>query len=306
MKMAVSYININKQADKSLAELLNLGRRYVAGIDSLYPKYREACNRNSSLYTAEAMEKQKQEAKREYRAQLLNTFNEMWMDVGVEIDLMRDALAAWVSEPGDPAFLAQISAYKDFDLSLSKTELEALVEGAAGNYVALRCLDTLAHKSGFRVNIPSVNDFGRDLDQIRMDFWNLRLYGPVGDGDVLDLLPDAVSYSGMQMGAPTVTQATMAWQGARNLDKRLEEIKGRWANSVQPMVTVTEDVYGADQQDTQEEADRIKAEKEENRTTSENVTVESSGTDGVDLARKLGNDLVQGQAQVVKGLGHYL
>lgn len=306
MKMAVSYININKQADKSLAELINLGRRYVATIDALYPKYRADCNRNASLYTAEALDNQRKEAKKEYSIQLLNTFNELWRDVGVEVDLMRETLACWVSEPGDPAFLAQISAYKDFGLTLSKTELEALVEGAAGNYVALRCLDTLAHKSGFRVNIPSVNDFGRDLDQIRMDFWNLRLYGPVGDGDVLDLLPDAVSYSGMQMGAPTVTQATMAWQGARNLDKRLEEIKGRWANSVQPMVTVTEDVYGADQQDTQEEADRIKAEKEETRTTSENVTVESSDTDGVELARKMGQEIAQGQAKVVNGLTNYM
>ena len=306
MKMAVSYININKQADKSLAELINLGRRYVATIDALYPKYRADCNRNASLYTAEALDNQRKEAKKEYSIQLLNTFNELWRDVGVEVDLMRETLACWVSEPGDPAFLAQISAYKDFGLTLSKTELEALVEGAAGNYVALRCLDTLAHKSGFRVNIPSVNDFGRDLDQIRMDFWNLRLYGPVGDGDVLDLLPDAVSYSGMQMGAPTVTQATMAWQAARNLDKHLEEIRGRWANSVQPMITVTEDVYGADQQDTQEEADRIKAEKEENRTTSENVTVESSDTDGVELARKMGQEIAQGQAKVVKGLANYM
>ena len=306
MKMAVSYININKQSDKSLAELINLGRRYVATIDALYPKYRADCNRNASLYTAEALDNQRKEAKKEYSIQLLNTFNELWRNVGVEVDLMRDALACWVSEPGDPAFLAQISAYKDFGLTLSKTELEALVAGAAGNYVCLRCLDKLAQKSGFKVSVPSVDDFGRDLDQIRMDFWNLRLYGPVGDGDVLDLLPDVVSYSGMQMGAPTVTQATMAWQGARNLDKRLEEIKGRWANSVQPMVTVTEDVYGADQQDTQEEADRIKAEKEETRTTSENVTVENSDTDGVELARKMGQEIAQGQAQVVPGLAHYL
>lgn len=306
MKMNVSYVNVNKQGDNSLVALVNLGRRYVAGAEALWSKYREACNRNQGLYTAEAMEKQKQEAKREYRAQLLNTFNEMWMDVGVEVDLMRDALAAWVSEPGDPAFLAQISAYKDFGLTLSKTELEALVEGAGGNYVCLRCLDKLAQKSGFKVSVPSVDDFGRDLEQIKRDFWGLRLYGPVGDGDVLDLLPDVVSYSGMQMGGPTVTQATMAWQGARNLDKRLEEIRGRWSSSVQPLVTVTEDVYGADQQDTQEEAERVKAEKEETRTTSENVTVESSDTDGVELARKMGQEIAQGQAKVVKGLANYM
>lgn len=306
MKKTVSFEKINRQGDHSIVELINLARRYVAGAEALWPKYREACNRNKGLYTSEAMEQQKQEAKREYRAQLLNTFNEMWMDVSVEVDLMRDALAAWVSEPGDPAFLAQISAYKDFGLSLSKTELEALISGAGGNYVCLRCLDKLAEKSGFRVSVPSVDDFGRDLEQIKRDFWGLRLYAPMGDGDALDLLPDMVTYNGMQMGRPTAGNVTLAWQGAKNLDKHLEEIRGRWANSVQPMITVTEDVYGADQQDTQEEAERIKTENTETRTTPENVTVESSGTDGVDLARKLGNDLAQGQAQVVKGLSYYM
>ena len=306
MKMAVSYININKQADKSLAELINLGRRYVATIDALYPKYRADCNRNASLYTAEALENQRKEAKREYSAQLLNTFNELWGGVGVEIDLMRDALAAWVSEAGDPAFLAQIKAYKDFDLTLSRTELEALVAGAGGNYVCFRCLDKLAERSGFRVSVPSVDVLSKDLEQIKRDFWGLRMYAPMGDGDATELLPDMVTYNGLQMGRPTVGNVTLAWQGARNLDKRLEEIKGRWANSVQPMVTVTEDVYGADQQDTQEEADRIKAEKEETRTTSENVTVESSDTDGVELARKMGQEIAQGQAKVVNGLTNYM
>ena len=306
MKMAVSYININKQSDKSLAELINLGRRYVATIDALYPKYRADCNRNASLYTAEALDNQRKEAKKEYSIQLLNTFNELWRNVGVEVDLMRDALAAWVSEPGDPAFLAQISAYKDFGLTLSKTELEALVEGAGGNYVCLRCLDKLAQKSGFKVSVPSVDDFGRDLEQIKRGFWGLRMYAPMGGGDATELLPDMVTYNGLQMGRPTVGNVTLAWQGARNLDKHLEEIRGRWSSSVQPMVTVTEDVYGADQQDTQEEADRIKAEKEETRTTSENVTVESSDTDGVELARKMGQEIAQGQAKVVNGLTNYM
>lgn len=306
MKMAVSYININKQADKSLAELINLGRRYVATIDALYPKYRADCNRNASLYTAEALENQRKEAKKEYSAQLLNTFNEMWRDVGVEIDLMREALAAWVSEAGDPAFLAQIKAYKDFDLTLSRTELEALVAGAGGNYVCFRCLDKLAERSGFRVSVPSVDVLSKDLEQIKMDFWGLRLYAPMGDGDALDLLPDMIAYNGMQMGRPTVGNVTLAWQGAKNLDKHLEEIGSRWSSNVQPMVSAVEEVYGADPQDTQEEADRIKAEKEETRTTSENVTVESSDTDGVELARKMGQEIAQGQAKVVKGLANYM
>lgn len=305
-KVSISYDRINRQADHSIAALINLERRYVAAIDALYPKYRADCNRNASLYTAEALGNQRKEAKKEYSAQLLNTFNEMWRDVGIEVDLMRDALAAWVSEPGDPAFLAQISAYKDFGLSLSKTELEALISGAGGSYVCLRFLAKLAEKSGFRVSVPSVDDLGRDLEQIKRDFWGLRLYAPMGDGDALDLLPDMVTYNGIQMGRPTAGNVTLAWQGAKTLDKHLEEIRGRWSSNVQPMVSATEEAYGADQQDAQEEAERIKAEKEETRTTSDNVTVESSDMDGVELARKMGQEIAQGQAQVVPGLAHYL
>lgn len=306
MKMAVSYININKQADKSLAELINLGRRYVATIDALYPKYRADCNRNASLYTAEALDNQRKEAKKEYSAQLLNTFNELWRDVGVEVGLMRDALASWVSEAGDPAFLAQIKAYKDFGLTLSRTELEALVAGAGGNYVCLRCLDKLAEKSGFRVSVPSVDDFGRDLEQIKHDFWSLRMYAPLGGGDATDLLPDMIAYNGMHMGPPDVLGVTLAMQDARNLDKHLEEIRARWSSNVQPMVTKTEDAYGADQQDAQEEAERIMTENSEKRTTSEGVTVETTDTEAVELARKIGREVAQGKAQVVPGLAHYL
>lgn len=306
MKTTVSYNKISRQADRSILELLNLSRRYVAFVDALHPKYREACNRNASLYTAEALENQRKEAKREYSAQLLNTFNELWGDVGVEVDLMRDALTAWVSEAGDPAFLAQISAYKDFDLTLSRTELEALVAGAGGSYVALRCLDRLAEKSGFRVSVPSVDVLSKDLEQIKMDFWGLRLYAPMGDGDALDLLPDAVAYNGMQMGRPNVGNVTLAWQGAKTLDKHLEEIRGRWSSNVQPMVSATEEAYGADQQDAEEEAERIKTENAEKRTTGEGVTVEATDTEAVELARKIGREVVQGKAQVVPGLAHYL
>ena len=305
-KISVSYEKINRQADRSIVELLNLKRRYVAFVDALHPKYRDACNRNRGLYTQEALENQRKEAKKEYSAQLLNTFNEMWRDAGVEVDLMRDALTAWVSEAGDPAFLAQIKAYKDFDLTLSRTELEALIAGAGGNYVCLRCLDKLAEKSGFRVSVPSVDDLGQDLEQIKWDFWGLRLYAPMGDGDATELLPDMVTYNGLQMGRPNVGNVTLAWQGTKNLDKHLKEIRGRWSSNVKPMVTAVEDAYGADQQDAEEEAERIKTENAEKRTTGEGVTVEATDTEAVELARKIGREVAQGKAQVVPGLAHYL
>lgn len=301
-KINVSYEKFSRQSENSLSELLNLKRRYVASADALYPRYRADCNRNRDLYTAEALEAQRKQAKEEYSRKRLELFNELWRDVGVEIDLMRDDLAAWVSEPGDPAFLAQIKAYRDFDLSLSRTELEALVAGAGGNYVCLRCLDTLAGKSGLRVSVPSVEDFGKDLERIKMDFWSLRLYGPVGEGDVLDLLPDVITINGMQMGRPTVNNATIAWTSAHNIETHLAEIKSRWTANVRPMVTVKEEVYGIDEQDAQEEADRIKAENAEQRTTGESVVVDDTGSAAVKVARELGRRQAEANqaADVVK------
>ena len=108
------------------------------------------------------------------------------------------------------------------------------------------------------------------------------------------------------MGRPTVGNVTLAWQGAKNLDTHLEEIGSRWSSNVKPVVTTVEDVYGADQQDAQEEAERIKQENTEQRTTSECVTVEATDSEAVKLARKLGQQTAQGKAQVVPGLAHYL
>lgn len=59
MKKTVSFEKINRQGDRSTVELFNLSRQYVAFADALYPKYRADCNRNASLYTAEALENQR-------------------------------------------------------------------------------------------------------------------------------------------------------------------------------------------------------------------------------------------------------
>lgn len=306
VKTNVSYQQINRQSERSLTELLNLGRRYVAGVDALYPSYRADCKRNANLYTTEAMEAQRKQVQADYKRRLLNAFDELWRDAEIELDLMRDALAAWVSEPGNPAFLAQIGAYRDFGLDLSKTELEALVEGAGGNYVCLRCLDKLAGQSGYKVAVPSVDALGKDLESIRQDFWGLRLYAPLGEGDALDLLPDMVTIGGMQMGRPTINSVTIAYQTARNIEGHLAAVKGRWATNVLPVVTATAEVYGVDQQDVQEEAERVRAESNEHRTTSDTVTVDGAGDDGVKLARQMGQKMAQTNAQAAKGMEHYL
>ena len=101
--------------------------------------------------------------------------------------------------------------YHDFDLKMEQIEIKAMAEQAAGCYVALKCLNAVAEKSGYHVNTPTLPDYMKDLDTIQRGFDALYLYAPQnGDGHSTDLLPNK-NYRGIDYGRPTSTDVG-AWQ----------------------------------------------------------------------------------------------
>ena len=81
-KINVSYEKLSRQSEHSLCELLNLKRQYVAAVDALCPNYRKDCNRNRDMYTAEALDAQRKQAKDEYSRKRLELFDELYRGVG--------------------------------------------------------------------------------------------------------------------------------------------------------------------------------------------------------------------------------
>lgn len=80
------------------------------------------------------------------------------------VSKLKKEMSDYLTAPANPALLDQLRVYTDFDMKMSRGELEAFVLQAADNYTALRCIQKVAANSGFTVTIPE--GFEEDLATI--------------------------------------------------------------------------------------------------------------------------------------------
>ena len=293
----VKYTAVSRAAEKSAKELLNILRRHVAGVDSAYSTYNVERDRNKALYTEAALAAQAAQAQVSGRRAVAQQMEDTRAAALVEIEKMRSALYAWIAEPANPAFLTQLHTYHDFDLNMEQIEIEAMAEQAAGSFVALRCLNAVAEKSGFHVNTPTLPDYIKDLDTIQRRFDALYLYAPQnGDGHSADLLPNK-NYRGIDYGRPTSTDVSIAVAGAKALEGTLREIQERWSAHVQPVTVKTEELAADEVSDVVEAAAR---------KTPDAVQIEENGDRAVEMARQMGAQRAEAARKAKDGLKNYM
>lgn len=279
----IKYTTTSKAANEAAKELINILHRHIAGVDAAYSTYAIEKDRNKGLYTEAALEAQAARAQESGRRTVAQQMEDTRAAVRDEVEKMRSALYAWIREPADPAFLAQLRTYHDFDLKMEQVEIEAMAERAAGNFVSLKCLNAVAEKSGYRVNIPTLPEYMGDLTAIERGFNALYLYAPTGDGHATDLLPNK-QYHGIDYGRPSATDVVISGTSAKNLEGTLREIQERWSNHVQPTITQTEDLPADEVNDIVSAAAR---------KTPDAVTVNYNDTAAEDEARRMGAEQAQ-------------
>ena len=293
----VKYTAVSRAAEKSAKELLNILRRHVAGVDSAYSTYNVERDRNKALYTEAALAAQAAQAQVSGRRAVAQQMEDTRAAALAEIEKMRSALYAWIAEPANPAFLTQLRTYHDFDLNMEQIEIEAMAEQAAGSFVALRCLNAVAEKSGFHVNTPTLPDYIKDLDTIQRRFDALYLYAPQnGDGHSADLLPNK-NYRGIDYGRPTSTDVSIAVAGAKALEGTLREIQERWSAHVQPVTVKTEELAADEVSDIVEAAAR---------KTPDAVQIEENGDRAVEMARQMGTQRAEAARKAKDGQKNYM
>ena len=293
----VKYTAVSRAAEKSAKELLNILRRHVAGVDSAYSTYNVERDRNKGLYTEEALAEQAERAQAAGRRAVAQQMEDTRSAAAQEIQNMREALYTWIAEPANPDFIAQLRTYHDFDLNMEQIEIEAMAERAAGNFVALRCLNAVAEKSGFHVNAPSLSDYMNDLREIQSAFDGLYLYAPMnGDGHAADLLPNK-KYHGIDYGRPDSVAVTLAYTEARNMENKLRRIQERWSAHVQPVTVKTEELAADEVSDVVEAAAR---------KTPDAVQIEDNGDRAVEMARQMGAQRAEAARKAKDGLKNYM
>ena len=293
----IEYTTPSKATNEATKQLINILHRHVSGVNASYSAYAADRDRNKGLYTEAALAAQAAQAQESGRRAVAQQMEDTRAAVLAEIEKMRSALYAWIAEPAAVDFLAQLRTYHDFDLKMEQIEIEAMAEQAAGCYVALKCLNAVAEKSGYHVNTPTLPDYMKDLDTIQRGFDALYLYAPQnGDGHSTDLLPNK-NYRGIDYGRPTSTDVSIAVSGAKALEGMLRKIQERWSAHVQPTITKAEDLPADEVNDIVRAAAR---------KTPDAVTVDQSSTEAEDEARRIGAEMAEANRKADEGLQYYI
>ena len=133
---------------------------YKSAVNSVLADYRVGVERATS--EAAAFKNEQAELSKR-KATLINTArseirradSELHDRVMQQIPKLREALSAYITAKPDPNFMEMLRDVKTFRLTLSRSELEALIPSAEGNFTALKALQSVANDNGYTLTAPS-------------------------------------------------------------------------------------------------------------------------------------------------------
>ena len=85
---------------------------------------------------------------------------------GEVVPALRAELVDHMTQQPDNAFMQTLTYYQQFNVKLSRDEVKALAYDAAGNSLALRCLSSIAEKSGIKVSFPTTAEYSGIIDRL--------------------------------------------------------------------------------------------------------------------------------------------
>lgn len=121
-----------------------------------YRKGVSAAKREAAAYKDEAAELAKRKASliAAARHRIKVADERLAGAVNAAVPKLKEEMSGYLSKPANPELLAQLKTYMDFGLKMTRTELDAHILAAEGNYTALRVIQRVAADSGFTVTIP--------------------------------------------------------------------------------------------------------------------------------------------------------
>jgi len=161
----------------------------------------------------------------------------------LRIPKLKECLTNYICENAPVAYMNTLQQYKDFDIRLTRSELEALLPGTQGNFTALRALASIGKQSGYLVSVPDVATFQADITVLE----HLTM-GPImfpGDGELhaavaclgdVPIRNNAYEVVGTR-GRPSATDLLVSKYAFTGVADHLEETAQRWKATFVPSIT---------------------------------------------------------------------
>ena len=180
---------------------------------------------------------------------------------------LREALSDYVCKRADRGYMDALRDARDFDLSLSRAELAGYILGADNNYTALRALQAVAQRNGYRLTVPSADDYQGDIDRIERAVRVPVMYAPHDYlHEALDVLPDRPVFradgSYYTTGRPDSVYLVLRKQEFESAMNAVTEAGTRWSVDFVPEITAFEPVKTDDGGEITPEQQRAEAVKD--------------------------------------------
>ena len=264
---------MNKNIQKVFGDIHGEFARYQAAVASALSAYRrdlEAAKRTAAQYKDEAGELSRRKAGLITTARSkIGEADKALHDAVTMIYLpkLREALSDYVCKRADRGYMDSLRDVWDFNLSLSRAELAGYILGADGNYTALRALHAVAKRSGYRLTVPSADDYQGDIDRIERAVRVPVMYAPHDYlHEALEVLSDRPVFradgSYYTTGRPDSVYLVLRKQEFESAMNAVTEAGTRWSVDFVPEITAFEPVKTDDGGEITPEQQRAEAVKD--------------------------------------------
>ncbi len=238
------------------------------------------------------------------RAEIRRADAELHNRVSGQIPKLREALSAYITAKPDPNFMEMLRDVKTFHLTLSRSELEALVPSAEGNYTALRALQSVANDNGYTLTVPDVAAFLDDVKALERAVRVPVMYAGDYVSEAAEVLDDrpvfrddgSIAYT---TGRPDALYLIMRGQELDGLTNSLAEIADRWSSSFVPQLSELEAIERDDGEVVTPEQQRAEAIS----AASERVSVDDSAD--TERATAMGAERAEADRKAMETLQKY-
>ena len=224
---------------------------------------------------------------------------------GVTVPALREAVVEHMTAQPDKSFMQTLTYYRQFNICLEPQEVRALAYDAAGNSLALRCLASVAEKSGVRVSFPPISDFTAIIDRLeKMARPPLMIAPPDVLHEALQVFPDRPlrRADGTQYGTagrPDSVYLMMRFQSAEATMRDADEAGDTWSKAVVPEISEYEVIKTEDgeevSRETQRAADKL--------TAAQQVT--AGDTTAQQIAAAVTDEQREAEARAARGRAYY-
>lgn len=239
------------------------------------------------------------------RAEIRRADAELHNRVSGQIPKLREALSAYITAKPDPNFMEMLRDVKTFHLTLSRSELEALVPAAEGNFTALKALQSVAKDNHYTLTVPDIAAFLDDVKAIERTARVPVMYAGDYVSEAAEVLDDrpvfrddgSIAYT---TGRPDALYLIMRGQELDGLTDSLAEVADRWSGSFVPQLSELEPMELDDGEVLTPEQQREAAIS----AASEQIYIDYS-TD-TELAAAMGAERAEADRKAAEALNYYI